>query len=101
MNIYEMMKQLKGMQRVFEEVKETLRTRKEILERDGVEVVFNGLGEVVSIEVKEEFLRADWDRLRPLVIDLVNQAQARARDMAKEEISRRFGIMFGGLDLGL
>jgi len=100
MNIYSMMKQLKNFQQSFEEVKEALRSRKEILEREGVEVIFNGLGEIVNVEVKEEALRNDWDRLKPILIDLINQAQDISRDIAKEEFSRRFGSLLGGLGLG-
>ncbi len=100
MNIYSMMKQLKSFQQGFEEVKESLRVRKEIIEKEGVEIVFNGLGEVVNIEVKEEKLKKDWDSLKPILIDLINQAQDISRDIAKEEFNRRFGSLLGGLGLG-
>ena len=100
MNIYEIMKQLKNIQQGFEEVKRSLRLRKEILEKDGVEIVFNGLGEIVDIEIKEESLREDWERLKLILIDLINQAQDISRDIAKEEFNRRFGGLLGGLELG-
>ncbi|EDP75556.1 YbaB/EbfC family nucleoid-associated protein [Hydrogenivirga sp. 128-5-R1-1] len=100
MNIYDMVKQLKNFQQGFEEVKESLRLRKEILEKSGVELVFNGLGEVVDIEVKDEELRKDWNKLKPVLIDLINQAQDISRDIAKEEFNRRFGGLLGGLGLG-
>ena len=100
MNIYDMMKQLKNLQQGFEEVKQSLRLRKEILEKDGVEIIFNGLGEIVDIDVKEESLKGDWDRLKPILIDLINQAQDISRDIAKEEFNRRFGGLLGGLGLG-
>ncbi len=100
MNIYDMMKQLKNFQQGFEEVKESLRHRKEILEKDGVEIIFNGLGEVVDIDVKEEELTKDWSRLKPILIDLINQAQDISRDIAKEEFNRKFGGLLGGLGLG-
>ncbi len=100
MNIYNMMKQLKNLQQGFEEVKEVLRSRKEIIDREGVEVVFNGLGEVVDIEIRDEELRNDWSRLKPILIDLINQAQDISRDIAKEEFNRRFGGLLGGLGLG-
>ncbi len=100
MNIYNMMKQLKNLQQGFEEVKEVLRSRKEIIDREGVEIVFNGLGEVVDIEIRDEELRNDWSRLKPILIDLINQAQDISRDIAKEEFNRRFGGLLGGLGLG-
>jgi len=100
MNIYNMMKQLKNLQQGFEETKEVLRSRKEIIEREGVEVIFNGLGEIVNIEVRDEELRNSWERLKPVLIDLINQAQDISRDMAKEEFNRRFGGLLGGLGLG-
>ncbi len=100
MNIYDMVKQLKNFQQGFEEVKESLRLRKEILEKEGVELVFNGLGEVVDIDVKDEELRKDWNRLKPVLINLINQAQDISRDIAKEEFNRRFGGLLGGLGLG-
>ncbi len=100
MNIYDMMKQLKNFQKGFEEVKESLRMRKEIIEREGVEVVFNGLGEIVDLDVKEERLRENWAELKPILIDLLNQAQGISRDIAKEEFNKRFGGLLGGLGLG-
>ncbi|MDQ7038689.1 MAG: YbaB/EbfC family nucleoid-associated protein [Aquificota bacterium] len=101
MNIYDMMKQLKGLQKGFEEVKESLRLRKEIVERDGVEIVFNGLGEILSIEVKDVSLKQDWERVKPVLLDLINEAQRKSRDMAKEEFRKRFGGLLGGLGFGL
>ena len=62
--------------------------------------MFNGLGEVVDIEVKDEELRKDWNKLKPVLIDLINQAQDISRDIAKEEFNRRFGGLLGGLGLG-
>ncbi len=100
MNIYDMMKQLKNLQQSFEEVKRDLRLRKEVVEGEGVEIIFNGLGEIVDIEIKDESLKGDWDRLRPILIDLINRAQDISRDMAKEEFGRRFGGLLGGLGLG-
>jgi len=100
MNIYDMMKQLKNLQQGFEEVKENLRLRKEILEKEGVEIVFNGLGEIVDIEIKDEELEKDWSRLKPILLELINQAQSISRDIAKEEFNRRFGGFLGGLGLG-
>ncbi len=101
MNIYDMMKQLKSFQKGFEEVKEELRYRKEIIDKDGVEIVFNGLGEIVNVEVKDENLRKDWSKLKPILIELINQAQDISRDIAKEEFNRKFGGILGGLGLGL
>ncbi len=101
MSIYDMIKQLKSLQSGFEEVKDNLRYRKEIIDKEGVEVVFNGLGEIVDIEIKDEGLKKDWDKLRPVLIEVINQAQDIARDMAKEEFSRKFGGLLGGLGIGL
>ncbi len=100
MNIYNMMKHLKSLQQGFDEAKESLRSRKEILEKEGVEIIFNGLGEIVDIDVKSEELRNDWSKLKPVLIDLINQAQDISRDIAKEEFNKRFGGLLGGLGLG-
>ncbi len=100
MNIYDMMKQLKNLQKGFEEAKESLRLRKEIIEKDGVEIIFNGLGEIVDIDIREEELKGNWSRLKPVLIELINQAQDISRDIAKEEFNRRFGGLLGGLGLG-
>ena len=100
MNIYDVMKQIKNIQQGFEEAKQSLRLRKEILEKDGVEIIFNGLGEVVDIDIKDDSLREDWERLKPVLIDLINQAQDVSRDIAKEEFNKRFGGLLGGLGLG-
>ncbi len=96
-----MVKQLKGLQSAVEDIKRELRLRKEIIEREGVEVVFNGLGEVIDIEVKDPELLKDWDRLKPVLMDLINEAQDISRDIAKEEFNRKFGGLLGGLGLGL
>ncbi len=95
-----MMKQLKNLQRSFEEVKKELRLRKEVVEESGVEIIFNGLGEIVDIEIKDESLKGDWEKLRPILMDLINRAQDISRDMAKEEFGKRFGGLLGGLGLG-
>jgi len=100
MNIYDMMKQLKNLQQGFEEVKESLKLRKEILERESVEIVFNGLGEIVNIEIKDEELKRDWNKLKPILLELINQAQSISRDIAKEEFNKKFGGLLGGLGLG-
>jgi len=100
MNIYDMVKQFKNFQQGFEEVKESLRARKEIIDREGVELIFNGLGEVVDIEIKNEELLQDWNKLKPVLIALINQAQDISRDIAKEEFNRKFGGLLGGLGLG-
>jgi DNA-binding protein YbaB len=101
MNIYEMMKQLKDLQKGFEEVKGVLSSRREVLEREGVEVTFNGLGEVLDIRVKNGDLKEDWERLRPVLLDLLREVHLRSKDMAKEEFGKRFGGLLGGLGLGL
>ncbi len=100
MNIYDMMKQLKSIQRSFEETKESLRSAKDMIEEDGIKIIFNGLGEIVDIEVQSQELKGNWEELKPKLIYLINLAQDRARDMAKEEFSRRFGGIFGGMGFG-
>jgi DNA-binding protein YbaB len=100
MNIYDMMKQFKNFQSTMEEIKKELRLRKDILERNGVEIVFNGMGEIIDIDIKEEELLRDWSRLKPILIDLINEAQDISRDLAKEELNRKFGGLLGGMGLG-
>ncbi|NPA33166.1 MAG: hypothetical protein GXO04_06025 [Aquificae bacterium] len=98
MNIYELMKSLKNFQEVMEEVKRELRQQREEIQRDGVRVVFNGLGEILSLELPED---QDCGRLRDTLVELINEAQARARDKTKSAFERRFGGLLGGLGLGL
>ncbi len=97
-NIFDMMKQFKNFKDTMEEIKEELRKEKEILEKNGVEIVFNGLGEIVSIEFKGE---KDCQEVKETLIELINQAQDIARDKMKESVNRHFGGLLGGLGLGL
>jgi DNA-binding protein YbaB len=100
MNIYDMMKQFKNFQESMEQVKGELRQRKEVLEKEGIEIIYNGLGEVVDISVSPD-IAGDWNRLKPLLIDLINEAQDRSREILKEELSRKFGGLLGGMGFGL
>ncbi len=100
MNIYDMMKQFKDFQASVEDIKRELRLRKEILERDGVEIIFNGLGEIIDIDIKNPELKEDWSKLKPVLIDLINEAQDLSRNMAKEEFNKKFGGLLGGLGIG-
>lgn len=101
MNFYDMIKQFKNIQESMETIKEELRLRKEIIERDGVEVVYNGLGEITDINVRDESLLQDWQKLKPVLIDLINDVQRDSREMMKEEFSKKFGNLLGGMGLGL
>lgn len=101
MNFYDMIKQFKNIQESMEAIKEDLRQRKEIIEREGVEIVYNGLGEITDINITEESLLGDWKRLKPLLIDLINEVQKDSREMMKEEFSKKFGGLLGGMGLGI
>ena len=98
MNFFELVKQLKSFKLVVEEVKEELRRERGVLEKEGVKVVFNGLGEILSIEFKEE---KSCEEVKRILIELVNQAQEVSRDKVKELMNRRFGGLLEGLGLGL
>ena len=101
MNIYDMMKNLKNIQQGFEEVKKDLRLRKDMIEMEGVEVIFNGMGEILDIEIKDESLKEDWSKLKPVLIDAINRAESASRDIAKEELNKKFGGLLGGLGFGV
>ncbi len=101
MNIYDMMKNLKNIQQGFEEVKKDLRLRKDMIEIEGVEVIFNGMGEILDIEIKDESLKEDWSKLKPVLIDAINRAESASRDIAKEELNKKFGGLLGGLGFGV
>ncbi len=101
MNIYDMMKNLKNIQQGFEEVKKDLRLRKDMVEMEGVEVIFNGMGEILDIEIKDESLKEDWSKLKPVLIDAINRAESASRDIAKEELNKKFGGLLGGLGFGV
>ena len=98
MNIFDMMKQFKNFKDTLEEIKEELRKEKEILEKDGIEIVFNGLGEIVNIEFKGV---KNCDEAKQTLIELINQGQDIARDKMKDAMNRHFGGLLGGLGLGL
>ncbi|NPB08282.1 MAG: hypothetical protein GXN96_05070 [Aquificae bacterium] len=98
MNIFEAMKHLKNMKEVMEEVKRELREEREILSKEGLEITFNGLGEIVDIKFPEG---KSCEDLKEVFIELVNQAQDISRDRVKEAINRKFGGLLGGLGLGL
>ena len=101
MNIYDMMKNLKNIQQGFEEVKKDLRLRKDMIEIEGVEVIFNGMGEILDIEIKDESLKEDWSKLKPVLIDAINRAESASRDIAKQELNKKFGGLLGGLGFGV
>ncbi len=101
MNFYDMIKQFKNIQESMETIKEELRLRKEIIERDGVEVIYNGLGEITDINVQDESLLENWQKLKPVLIDLINEVQRSSREMMKEEFSKKFGGLLGGMGFGL
>ena len=98
MNIFEMMKQFKNFQETLEEIKKELREEKEILEKDGIEITFNGMGEILNIEFRED---KDCEEAKKTLIELINQAQDIARDKAKEAFNRKFGGLLGGLGFGI
>ena len=101
MNIYDMMKNLKNIQQGFEEVKKDLRLRKDMIEMEGVEIIFNGMGEILDIEIKDESLKEDWSKLKPVLINAINRAESASRDIAKEEFNKKFGGLLGGLGFGI
>ena len=98
MNVFELVKQLKSFKLVVEEVKEELRRERGLLEKEGVKVVFNGLGEILSIEFKEE---KGCEEVKGILIELINQAQEVSRDKVKEVMNRHFGGLLEGFGLGL
>lgn len=98
MNFFELVKQFKSFKLVMEEVKEELRRERGVLEKEGVEIVFNGLGEILSIEFKEE---KSCEEAKEILIELINQAQDISRDKMKEVMNRRFGGLLEGFGLGL
>ena len=101
MNIYDMMKNLKNIQQGFEEVKKDLRLRKDMIEMEGVEIIFNGMGEILDIEIKDDSLKDDWSKLKPVLINAINRAESASRDIAKEEFNKKFGGLLGGLGFGI
>ncbi len=100
MNLKDLMKQMKVFQESFEEIKRNLRERKDIVEKEGIELVFNGMGEILDIEVKDEELLRDWKKMKLTLIEAINEALDRARDIQKEELQKKFGGLLGGLGLG-
>ncbi len=88
----ELIKNLKGFDETLRSVKEELRQRRDMIEKDGLTVVFNGLGEVLEIKGLEDKTLSE---VRQTLIDILNQAQDITRDNVIKEISKRFGGILG------
>ena len=93
MNIFEAIRQFKNFQEAIEEIKKELREERKILEKEGIKIVFNGMGEILSIEFKE---KQNCEKVGKTLTELINQAQDKARDKVKEALNKRFGGFPGG-----
>jgi len=87
MNIFELLKNLKGMEYVAEEIKKELREKRETLSKGGITITFNGLGEVLEINTEKD---SPFSEVKESLIELINQAQEISRDLIKEAIKKRF-----------
>ena len=63
-----------------------------------VDVTMNGRMELVSIKIDPLAVDSrDVEMLQDLIVAAVNQAQARAQEMAQQEMGRATGLPLGGL----
>lgn len=92
-----LIKAIKGLGSLIEEVGRDLRDQTFEIERRGLKVKFNGLGEIIDIDLFDEDLIRDWQRFKETLKDVVNEAQDISRDKMKEAILRKIG----GSDIGL
>ncbi|MEZ0362023.1 MAG: YbaB/EbfC family nucleoid-associated protein [Hydrogenobacter sp.] len=92
MNLTEFIKNLKGFEGLVNSLKDELRQKREIIEKDKITIVFNGLGEVIDIRCGEG---AKFDEVKDTLMELINQAQDISRDMMMEALKKRFGGILG------
>ncbi|WP_340690181.1 hypothetical protein [Hydrogenobacter thermophilus] len=92
MNIAELIKSLKGFEGLLESFKDELRQRREMIQKDDLTIVFNGLGEVLEIKCSQDVKFGD---IRNTLMELLNQAQDISRDMMMQAIKKRFGGILG------
>ncbi len=97
MKLTSLIKAIKGLGSLIEEVGRDLRDQTFEIERRGLKVKFNGLGEIIDIDLFDEDLIRDWQRFKETLKDVVNEAQDISRDKMKEAILRKIG----GSDIGL
>ncbi|MCS7285106.1 MAG: hypothetical protein NZ527_05240 [Hydrogenobacter thermophilus] len=92
MNIAELIKSLKGFEGLLESLKDELRQKREMIQKDDLTIVFNGLGEVLEIKCSQDVKFGD---IRNTLMELLNQAQDISRDMMMQAIKKRFGGILG------
>ncbi len=83
----------------FEEAKRELKAREEVLERDGVRVVFNGTGDILDIQVEDQ--EVPFSKVKETLIELLNESIETAREIAEEELNKKFGGLLKGLGIVL
>lgn len=77
---------------MLESLKDELRQKREMIQKDDLTIVFNGLGEVLEIKCSQDVKFGD---IRNTLMELLNQAQDISRDMMMQAIKKRFGGILG------
>jgi len=103
MNIQQIMKQAKVMQKKMEEVQEEV--AKETVEATAgggmVKVVFNGRAELIGITIDKDVVNADdLEMLQDLIVAAVNEGIKKAQSMLSERMAKLtggLGVNFPGL----
>ena len=101
-NLGEIMNAAKQMQEQMKKLQEELAARTVTADAGGgmVQATVNGRMELVRLKIdKSKIDVADTDMLEDVIVAAVNAAQARAADMAKEQMQKKAGEM--GLPPGM
>jgi len=81
MNVFELLKNLKGIEHMAEEIKKELREKRETLSKGGITITFK------EINTEKD---SPFSEVKESLIELINQAQEVSRDLLKETIKKRF-----------
>ncbi len=92
MDLANFIKNLKNFDGMLGQIKEDLRQKKEMIEKNGITITFNGFGEIEDIEYLQD---KNISEVKDTLIELLNLAQDLSRDMMLEAVKRKFGGIFG------
>ncbi len=100
MNIVDMMKNFKAISEEFEKLKEELKNKECIIEKNGIKIVFCANGDVKEISISEDIKNQTIEEKKEDIKDIINQYQ----DIVKEEMTNAFKSrmlpFLGGIGFG-
>ncbi len=92
-----MMKQLKNLENEYEKLKQELSLREHVLEKGGIVLRFDGLGNIKSLEIHEDISSKPISDLREDLTHLMQDYQDMVKDNLSEAIKDKF---LGSLPFG-